>query len=158
MSIYICIHLYIQPPNQIIDPAGSLLSHVTVWVLWDRVFRIFIKDSQGPYRWKRGKEAGLGRRCHGVMQDPQLLPHPQKTLELKESIKIALNWATMDSPWPLSMIGCGLPLEEYDLGWGSFLQLRQSLKQLTARAPWRGNLGSASSCPLILLVNTLQII
>lgn len=63
-------------------------------------------------------------------------------------------------PLPGSVIGCGLSLEECDLGPGSSLQLRQSRKHLTAEGssltalPAAGakhpslgeNLGSASSC------------
>lgn len=75
--------LVYSTPKSTYRPFSSTLQapccpHVTAWVLWDRVFRLFIKDSQDPYLWKRGKEAGLGRRCHGVMQDPQPQPHPQK--------------------------------------------------------------------------------
>lgn len=112
MNIYICVHLCIQLPNQIIDhfqqPAGSLPPHVAVWVFLevDSAIEFSAQDIScgclGSIPVEGRKEAGLGRKgWQGVMQGPQLLPHPQEAQKLKGPIKIVLNRAKVDSPLPL---------------------------------------------------------
>lgn len=177
MSIYICLHLCIQSPNQLIDhfhqpcrlPAaprlqfgfseteclGYLLRTLRFHTYgregrkqdWVEDVRVWCRTLSLSHTHRNSRAERTHQNC------PELGQNGQPLALINDWM-----WVASERVWPwMRQLSAAEAIPEATDSQSCSLTAFQQLSGFKV-LPWRGNPGSASSCPPTLLVNTLQVI